>query len=538
MNFHRLVIIGILTLSCASLIPNSISKNTFLARSFSSNMAQEIILQKAAWDGIQKPESWHGTLQVSLQYNQMFNAFGNPEEGLGSRPFWTGTNTMTVGNNANLADPGYDGGPYNVDAWQFGLGTVSTPGKITLTPTFHQQGAILFLYVGAHQEETGGFFKFLGPISSTVIDPVLTEQAPTTNPYPAGMMQIPGINATATTGPFNPTMTQAFTGLFILNNDVVFEGLQFGKINGKQSSGAQFSDVNVVCGYNFIAKPQHHIGIGIRISAPTGNTPQAIYMLEPSSGAGGSWKAGLECIAHCSLYENQTTTVKLWFDAYAMHVFKGRQIRSFDTTANGPGSKYLLVGDFGPNGNDSQYIFQQLINVSSLVIDSKIDITLDSALLFDIEHLDWNISLGYNFWGKSREHISLEQSFQTQRYGFIGHQPSVQLNNLATGVVANLVDPSAKMNQLMPRTSGSGVTPGNGLTAAPGNMIAGSQALDIAGAESEGAWSSKIFCRVAYQWKETNLIPTLGLYTSTEFSQSGTSALSQWSVSLQGGISF
>lgn len=531
MKFHRLVLLGILTLWSKSLFSSAtISNNTLLARSFSTDMGREIILQKAAWNGIPKPNSWHGTLQVALQYNQMFNPFGNEQEGIGARPFWSGTNTMSVGNNANLADPGFDGGPYDVDGWQFGLGTVSTPGQITLTPTFHQQGAVLFIYVGAHQDETGGFFKFIGPISSTTVNPILTEQAPTVNPYPRGIMQFAPNNATGVTGPFNLTMTQAFTGLFHYNDYNVFEGLQFGLIDGKESSGAQFGDINITIGYNFVANTKHHFGVGIRISAPTGNSPQSIYMLEPSTGSGGSWRAGLEFIAHGTLYEREQTTIKLWFDAFAMHVFKGRQIRSFDTIANGPGSKYLLIGDFGPNGNASQNIFQQLINLSSLVIDSKAAITLDSALLFDIEHKDWNISIGYNFWGKSREQITLEQPFQTQRYGFVGHQPNTNGGN--PSLDANKVDPSAKMNQLMPLASGSG------LPALPGNMISGSQALNIAAAESANAWTSKIFSRVAYQWNQTNLIPTLGVYSSVEFSQSGNNAISQWSVALHGGISF
>ena len=539
MNFHRLVIIGILTLSCASLIPSpTISQNEFAPRPFSSNMGQEIILEKAAWHGIPKPDSWHGTVQISLSYNQMFSPFGNPEEGLGARPFWSGTNTMTVGNNANLADPNFNGGPYDVDAWQFGLGPVTNQGTITLNPTLHQQGAFIIIYIGSRQEETGAFFKFLGPISSTVINPVLTEQTPTAQPYPAGFMNYPGTNANSTTGPFDLTMTQAFSGLFNTNDNISFNGLLFGRILGKQSSGAQFGNIHATYGYNFVANPHHHIGIGIRISAPTGNTPQAIYVLEPISGTGGSWRAGVEFIAHGTLYENNTTSLKLWFDAYAMHVFKGRQIRSFDTIANGVGSKYLLVGDFGSNGNIFQGITQQLINVSTLVMDSQTALTIDSALLFDIQHRNWNISLGYNFWGKSHEQVNIEQPFATQRYGIMGHQPAIALNNLTLGTSANLVDPSAKINQLMPLTSGSGTTPGNGLPANPGNMIPGSQALNIAGAASQSAWTSKLFSRVAYQFNETNLIPTLGFYSSVEFSQSGNSAISQWSVSLEGGISF
>jgi len=533
MNFHRLIAIGILIFSCASLTPTSnISKNTFLARSFSTDLGREIILQKSAWDGTPKPDSWHGTVQIALQYSQMFHPSGDATYGLGSRPFWSGTNTMTVGNNANLADPDFDGGPYDVDAWQFGLGQVTIPGKITLTPTLHQQGAIILLYIGARQEEPGAFFKFLGPISSMVIDPVLTEQAPQAQPYPAGIMNWPTSNGTLETGPFNLTMTQAFTGLFNTNDNIAYNGLTVGLIDGKQSSGAQFGNIHATYGYNFVANTHHHVGIGIRISAPTGNKPKAIYVLEPTTGRGGSWGAGVECIAHGTLYENNTTSVKLWFDAYAMHFFKGRQIRSFDTIANGPGSKYLLVADFGPNGNVSQGITQQLINVSTLAIDSQIAVTIDSALLFDIEHLNWNISLGYNFWGKSREKICIEEPLETQRYGIVGHQAATTAANPAVGQVTNAVDPNAKMNQLMPFATGSG------LNAVPGNMILGSQALDIAGAESQGAWTSKLFSRVAYQFNQTNFIPIIGLYSSVELSQSGNNALSQWSISLQGGISF
>ena len=327
-------------------------------------------------------------------------------------------------------------------------------------------------------------------------------------------------------------MTQAFTGLFITNNNISFNGLAWGRIDGKQSSGAEFGNIHATFGYNFAANQHHHIGVGIRISAPTGNTPQAIYVLEPITGAGGSWRAGLEFIAHGIIYQRQNTSVKLWFDAYAMHVFKGRQIRSFDTIANGPGSKYLLVGDFGPYGTTFQGITQQLINVSTLIIDSAYSVTIDSALLFDIQHHNWNISLGYNFWGHSPEQIFIEESFNSQRYGFVGHQHSVSTANPAVSLTDHVVDPTVKMNQLMPLASDNGLQP------LPGNMIPGTQSLNISGAQAASTWTSKLFSRVAYQWNETDFIPTIGAYSSVEFSQSGNSAVSQWSVALQGGISF
>jgi len=46
------------------------------------------------------------------------------------------------------------------------------------------------------------------------------------------------------------------------------------------------------------------------------------------------------------------------------------------------------------------------------------------------------------------------------------------------------------------------------------------------------------FQELPNQFNQTNFIPTVGVYSSVEFSQSGNNAVSQWSVSLQGGISF
>jgi len=530
---------GILAAYSSHVFATSISTNLFIPRPFSTDMAREILQEKAAWDGIPKPDNWHGTFQVALQYNSMFNTLGDATHGIGARPFWNGTNTMTVGDNANFADSDFSaGGPYDVDGWQFGLGEVTTPGSITLNPKIHQDGAALLLYIGSRQYEQGFFIKFVGPINATVIDPGLTETTPTLAAYPEGVMQITS-NSAGARGPFNLTMTQAFTGNFITNTNIAFVGLEFGKINGKQSSGARFGDINIALGYNFFADEKRHIGAALRFGAPTGNGPVSIYMLEPISGAGNSWMAGFEFIAHGTILEKQNTCIKVWFDAYAAHIFKGRQVRTFDAIINGPGSKYLLVGDFGTAGTTSQNNFQALINLTRLAVDTKRNVTIDSALLFDIEHLNWDIGIGYNFWGVSREHLSLEQVIASGRYGFVGHQPNIHLTGLLPPYYTlNKVDPTAKMNQYMPLARNTTGTLGTGVTAAPGSMINGAAALDIANEESPGAWSSKIFCRVAYQWKDTNLVPTLGLYASSEFSQSGNTAISQWGIALHGGISF
>ena len=153
---------------------------TFFQRPFCMDMAREILAQQSAWQNLQDTKDWFGTFQISAQYYQNMNSTNST--GIGAYPFWSGTSSMTVGNNAHGASQTYD-----VDAYQFGLGSVANSGTITISPEFYSAGINFFLYAGNHEFSPGVFTKFQFSIGAAFINPHLQE-----TPEIKGVVYSPG----------------------------------------------------------------------------------------------------------------------------------------------------------------------------------------------------------------------------------------------------------------------------------------------------------------------------------------------------------
>ena len=533
MNFKRflaavaLVATSAVTLNAAAAAQ---SKNTFVARSFSTDMARELMAEQSAWTMNADSDSWHGTFQVIGQYNRNFKS--NSATGLGAMPFWSGTNSMTVGSNASTTTTAYD-----LDSYQFGLGLQATAGTVALNPIVYNAGADFLFYVGAHQTETGFWGKINAAVGVTSVNPQLTEATENTGvAYVAGAMNT-YLRFIVLGSAIYDTMTEAFAGGAVASTptDSAFVGLQYGKINGKQTSSAKFGDIDVAVGYNFLANDRSHLGVALRFTGPTGNKPTAEYVLEPVWGNGGHWGLGGEVFGHATLWQgHDDRELQLWGDIQVQHLFKAAQVRSFDLTANGAGSKYLLVADFGTAGTTfgSGSTVQQLINVSSLAVNSTVGAEVDMALMLQYNCHNWQFDLGYNFAGKSKETLALVGALEDGRYGVIGHQFTTAANTAPAGVATNKTQPAFVMNTLaLANASGSATT------AALATNVQTAD-LNVSGAAQAAGWSSKVFGQVAYRWNDSDYVPTLALQGSGEFSTSGNNALNQWSVGVRGGFSF
>ena len=518
-----------------STLPQITTNHTnFFARPFCMDIAREILAEQSAWANLQDTKDWFGTFQISAQYYQNMNST-NPT-GIGAYPFWSGTNSMTVGNNAYGTTQNYD-----VDAYQFGLGPVTTSGTITISPEIYSAGINFFLYASNHECSPGVFTKFQFSIGAAFMNPHLTETPNVQGViYPDEAMSNIALDS-AGIGPIYANMSQAFTGYSAAGNPVVagtpkdsiFTGLHYGKIDGKLSTQAQLSDIDFVVGYNFLANDHAHVGLGLRLSAPIATGPSGFYLLEPLFGKGGGWGIGAELISHGKLWEkDENHYLEVWVDGYMMHLFRSIQYRSYDTIANGKGSKYLLIGDYTNTGNASVGSYQPLINESTLLTYSIFPFIVDAAGYLQYTHENWKLGAGYNIAGRCQETLILIDSYIIQEFAIVGQQPNSDEN----GVVTNQIDPSAKIYAAMPspQTVGAG-----GPIATPFLCLQNAQqALDIQGACQPGSWTSKIFAQVAYVWQDSNFCPTLGAQGSTEFSMSGNTAVSQWSIGIRGGISF
>lgn len=520
------------------------SQNLLLDRPFGADMARELILEQNAWQG--KFDGWFGTFQVAGQYNRNWNA--GAADGIGARPFWSGSNTMTVGSNLSAtttisnAAPAAAPNPVDVDAYQFGLGPVAanTTGKsITLAPVIYNAGADFLFFVGQNEEERGFWAKIHGSVGVASIDPKLTEEAPTAATYLIGQMS-PGTAAPATVNAPYSNMTEAFAGGKTAG---VFTGLNFGKINGKRTSSAKFGDVEFALGYNVVASETAHLGIALRASAPTANKPTAEYVFEPIFGRGGGWGLGGELFGHVTAWEgSNNNALEFWLDAQAMHMFKARQVRSFDLTANGAGSKYLLVNRFSGSPATAQNDIQQLINFSSLDVDATYGAVVDGALGIRYHAECWNVQVGYNFSGRTAEKLTLVDELAENTYGVLGRQNNEFSDNAS---VTSRVQPAAAINGTLAAPvilvaaaatdySLAGVLRGQDADA----LIAGNSALNVTAAQLAAGWNSKVFANANYVFSDSDYKPTIGVFGDADFSTSHNNAVSKWGVGVFGGISF
>ena len=502
----------------------SISKNLFLQRAFSANTSRELLMEDQVettdFDGFFSFFSFTGAYQHS--WNESVN------QGIGAFPFWSGTNIMSVGTNASHDD---------LDGYQFGLGTVTDVGYIELNPIVYQGGSDFLLYFGASTNDPGMFLKLKAPLGIIGINPQLIEIPATlgsfpTGQYPAGAIQL----STTDYHDFATTMTQAFAGN---SGGQLKEGdflpMQFGLIDGKQLSGAQFGDIEMALGYNFVCDEDYVFGVALRASAPSANKPTGEFLLQPIFGRGGSWGIGGYIDGRAKLWEDHANSkLNLNIMATILHLVKTtNSIRSYDLTSNGPGSKYLLVADY--NANVYQGVIQNLVNLSTLSSSSSFSAEGDASICLSYLSNGWVADLGYNFWGRTQEILSISGDFPENRYAILGRQSIGTTTNPGT-VNTNLCQPTATISSSEAQSNTATGDIVSALT--PANRISGNSAFNTTAAEQASASTSKIFAKIGYSCLESHFSPHLGVAGEFEISTSANNALPQWSVALIGGMYF
>jgi len=508
------------------------SQNLFLHRAFSANIAREMMMEghiiKTDFDGIYSFLSATGAYQRSWDQNST--------TGLGARPFWSGTNSMSVGINGG---PIVAGGPVvnpisSLDAYQFGLGNVSTTGQIQLNPIVYQGGSDFLLYYGSSTNDPSLFMKFKAPLGIIAINPQFTEEVnATATPYGAGSLQA----SSNTTYQPATSMEQAFAGTTNTTLAGDFRVMEKGLINGTQKSGVKFADIELTLGYNVICDEDNLFGFGFRASGPSGNKPTGQYALEPIFGRGSSWGVGGYVVGNLKLWESHE---EKYFSVNIMgtvlHLLGSNTVRSYDLTINGAGSKYLLVADYANNAYQGD--IQNLINISTLNSQSGFGAEGDAAIAFQYVSQGWEFDLGYNFWGRTKETLSITDEFPIARYAILGRQ---QVGTGTGAAVSTLCQPSATISTSIDALGGADAVNANTVAldaTMPANRIAGNSAFNIAAAEQASASSSKIFSKTAYSWIDSYMSPHIGLIGEFEISTSKNNALNQWSIALVGGLYF
>jgi hypothetical protein len=529
--------------SCST-CPTTCAKgqNLIQPHAFSVSSSREIMLEKAAWDPMKDEEGWHGTFGVGFNYQRSFSRKCTTDNtgccnDLGSLPFWAanGTNTMTIGGN----DTGND-----LDAYQLGLGPVTTTGTVALNPLVYQTGADFLFYFGSHKTERGFFVKAHAPVGVISINPRLAY----TDTITAVDYQLGALNSGAAAGTIEApyeNISQAFAGG---ESAGFLKAMNRGLISCARTSAAKFGDAEFALGYNVYADECKHLGIAVRFSAPTGNKAEGVYVFEPVFGRNGHWAAGGEIIGHWKFWESDTDNkyAQVFFDGTALHLFNSKHIRSFDLAANGAGSKYMLLAKYSDlvTGAAFQNEIINAVNITTLGVKSTFAVEGNFALGFDFHWNNWSFELGYEGWGRSCEKLSIDCACGTatnfNQYAVLGRQTPFATNGTT---VLDLAQPLATIGASTDHKNTVGEDAANGIldATAGANRIPAdaATALDIDGQRARAVYSSKPYAELRYTWTDCDYVPYLAVTGGAELPHiHKNEALKVWNIGVNGGIAF
>lgn len=209
-----------------------------------------------------------------------------------------------------------------------------------------------------------------------------------------------------------------------LGNDVIFHPLHVSKWIFANSSchdtqkQTRLADVIVRLGYDILVMPRACLKAYGRVSAPAGNKPEGIVLFEPIVGNGGLWGLGAGVGGQLCAWHNHAcnAALSLFLDAYAQHLFKAKQKRSFDLVAK-PNSRYMLAQKLGsvrqdPSlsgssnaGVEFQNEYAPVANLTYGCVNVSVAVEGEITARLTGFRGSWQTAVGYNFWGRTAEKI-------------------------------------------------------------------------------------------------------------------------------------
>lgn len=205
---------------------------------------------------------------------------------------------------------------------------------------------------------------------------------------------------------------------------VAFQGLQYAKMERCSRSRTGFADLRFELGYNMLQNEDYHFGVNVQVAAPTGSRREARYAFDATIGNGNHWEIGGGVTAHYIAWRAcaEDKFFGLYLDASVTHINNAREQRTFDLKGR-PNSRYMLAQKMGTPVNfltagatsgaatapikQFQGEYAPVANLTTLDVNVRSSIQADIALMANYTTNNWGFDLGYNFWTRSCEKISL-----------------------------------------------------------------------------------------------------------------------------------
>lgn len=559
----------------------SFTNHSFMTyRSQGQNLARNV----AGWQSL-RTDIYNGDAQgnvsIAVEYDQAFN------RGAINKYFF-GSDCMTF--SGSLA-------PYrgacDIMADYFGLPT-DFQSVVSFSPQMHNVIFDFDFYWNLDCLIKGFNLRFYLPVAYTrwALNPCEKVINPGTLAYPAGYMSNARIDV--------PDLKKG--ALDVLSHCQTFgdlaDPIQYGRLDACAQHTTKVADILVALGYTFVRHRAGLVGINLQTVIPTGTFSHARNLFEPQIGNGHHWALGGGLTARYDFINNEDRGLKLsgCLDASIQHLFKANEVRSYDLTANGPGSRYMLMEDMGgaisgalgfspiilTDLATSEYLGRLFYVIDATTLDSKIKINVqgDVVAKLTLDYRNWNFDLGYNFWGRSHETLVSRACMNHKFYGIKGDAQVYGFLSPAPGDFLDIPVNATQSQATLHAGQGVGNTNNNFININADNaaliydvgfiaiqqtlpdsvssdtgvssmqQVNGSnQAILLTDADindcsglSPRAYTNKVFGSAAYTWADCkHVTPYVSVGAEGEFAGSEDcvkTAISQWGVWVKGGFNY
>jgi hypothetical protein len=421
---HRartLMSIALLILQCNPIQ----SVSYYPIRSQSVNAAREYV----GWQQyifIPDEDRFYGSANITFEYSRSFrpeqiarNLFQNSISGCndcGSIIRVSGSTVAERGSRDWLAD-------------YFGLPT-DFQSILQFKPVIDNYILDLNFFFGFDEFVPGLFFRFHIPIVHTRWDLNFQETVINSGSndgfYPAGYFTPSEVGLKQ----MLPNVTAYMQGSKpALTNNIKYDPLVAARFStecsGLKETGV--AEIQAILGYSFTDSDEYHVGLGLRVAAPTGTRPNATYIFKPIVGNGKHWELGGNLTAAYTFWHSLDahSHASIQTVANITHMFNAHQSRSFDLCGE-PNSRYMLAERMstpvlynlaGEPSDDypipAIYQFQNefapLANITQSDVSVSIGVQADILLAVTCIFNNYSLDIGYNFWGQTGEKIQLRE---------------------------------------------------------------------------------------------------------------------------------
>ena len=378
---------------------------------------------------------------------------------------------------------------------------------VTFNPKFWAMNGEFRLRVGLGELMEGVWFDVNLPIVHAKYDLGLTPSVKT-----AGTAAIPeemsvGTESVGTFAYADPVAAllgdKAVTG-----NTLVNAPLTYGKFGtAEDGKKTKIGDVHIALGYDLINKDDAQLGLAVLGHINGDEVSNAKYVNTPSIGTAGRHGVGARLDGSVRLWENNETSLSAHLRADGAYIFDATVRRSFDFTANGVWSRYLLL----KKRSDYQTVTSivNAVNVTSLQAKIGKFGVYDVNLMLSLSHCAWEVNAGYNIGGATKEKLSKwVDTIAPSTYTFFGYDNAP----VTTATTDTTHAPTINID-------GSNGTAGTTLSAA--NLAAQSITNELLNQDSglrPNTMSHRVYANLGYCYDKSEWMPTVSVGFSAEFS--------------------